>query len=79
MIRNARFRASYFEADGAVRFRPKLRRIALRTLLGRSTNLGKAELALAADFLSGLVATDPAARLTARAALDHPWLDPRRG
>ena len=74
MIEAARFRASYFESDGALRFRPGIRPASLREKLRRRTTLRGGALDLAEDFLGALLQVDPAARPTAAAALAHPWL-----
>ena len=74
MIEAARFRASYFESDGALRFRPEIRATSLREKLRRRTTLRGPALDLAEDFLNTLLQVDPAARPTAAALLAHPWL-----
>jgi serine/threonine protein kinase len=73
MVRSALFRAAYFEEDGALRFRPKVRRTSLRAPLRRVKGLAETELESVLDFLTRLLAIDPQARLTAEAALEHPW------
>ena len=74
MIATAKYRASYFEPDGAHRFRPAIRRISLRERLRRATKLRGSALGNTADFLHQLLAIDPATRGTAATAPDHPWL-----
>ena len=74
MIETARFRASYFESDGALRFRPEIRATSLREKLRRRTAMRGPELDLTQDFLESLLQIDPAARPTAAAVLAHPWL-----
>lgn len=72
MVEAGRYRASYFEADGELRFRPVLRPIRLRDRL-RRVELARSERAVAADFLRCVLAVDPSQRPTAAAALRHPW------
>ena len=74
MIQKALYRAAYLEADGALRFRPVIRRISLQALVRRRTKLPAKDTEVAADFLARLLAVDPADRPTASAALAHPWL-----
>ena len=78
MIAAAHYRGSYFEPDGAPRFRPTIRRVTLRERLRRATKLRGSDLENAADFLRQLLAIDPATRGTATAALHHPWLSMTR-
>ena len=78
MIQAARFRASYFEEDGAPRFRPAIRRTSLRALVRRLGKLPAEEAETASDFLTSLLAVDPSARSSASLALTHPWLAPSR-
>ena len=77
LIAAANYRASYFEPDGALRFRPTIRRVTLRERLRRNKTLSAPARAEAADFLHRLLAPDPASRGTAAAALDDPWLRAR--
>ena len=74
MIRAGRFRASYFEEDGTPRFRPALRRVSLRDRLRRSCTLRGQALDNAIDFLECCLTINPLQRITANAALAHPWL-----
>jgi serine/threonine protein kinase len=74
LIENGRFRASYFEPDGAVRFRPEIRRVSLRDRVRRRCALRGASLGAAVDFIGGLLRLDPAERPSAAAAAGHPWL-----
>lgn len=77
-IDSAQYRASYFEPDGAVRFRPAIRRISLAERLRRTSPLDTAARAATAAFLRPLLTIDPAIRSTAAAALAHPWLSGKR-
>ena len=74
MIQTALYRAAYLEEDGALRFRPTIRRTSLQALVRRLTKLPAKETEVAADFLTSLLAVDPSARASASAALAHPWL-----
>ncbi len=74
LVQEARYRASYFEADGALRFRPEVKSVSIRVRLRRETKLRGAELDSTADFLSGLLQMDKAARIAAPDALKHNWL-----
>jgi len=74
MIESARYRASYFEKDGALRFRPALSRASLRDRLRRASILRGRALDLATDFLKHCLTIDPAKRFSPAAALVHPWL-----
>ena len=74
MIKAGRFRASYFEEDGMPRFRPALRQVSLRNLLRRSCKLRGRALDTAMDFLKRCLTIDPSQRITAGAALAHPWM-----
>ena len=74
MIKAGRFRASYFEEDGAPRFRPVVPRVSLRDQLRRSGKVGGAALDHAIDFLERCLTIDPSQRITAAAALAHPWV-----
>lgn len=74
MVQSVRYRASYFEEDGTLRFQPKLRRASLRDRLRRAPSLKARPLDLAADFLDHLLKIDPALRPTAQQALAHLWL-----
>jgi serine/threonine protein kinase len=67
----ARYRGSYFEPDGALRFRPAIRRTTLSERLRRSITLTASERAEAAAFVHRLLTIDPAVRSTAVAALAH--------
>jgi len=77
MIKVGRFRASYFEEDGTPRFRPALRRVLLRDRLRRSCKLRGRALDTAMDFLERCLTIDPLQRITAEAALAHPWFSVR--
>ncbi len=74
LIASGRYRASYFEADGAVRFRPEIRPISLRDRLRRRSVLRGAALSVVVDFLRCLLRLDPAERPSAAGALGHRWL-----
>lgn len=69
-----RFRAAYFEADGELRFRPKVPARSLRTRIRRHTTLRGAALDLATDFLQRLLQVRPEARCSAAELLGHPWV-----
>ena len=73
-IATARYRASYFEDDGALRFRPIIRRVSLQALVRRLTKLRDSEAETTVDFLSRLLAVNPAERPSASDALAHAWL-----
>ena len=75
LLEGARYRASFFEPDGAPRFRPAVRRVSLRERLRRGCDLRGPALDLACDFLSGLLRLDPAERPAVVAALGHAWLE----
>ena len=80
MIQTSLYRAAYFESDGALRFRPAIRRTSLHALVRRLTKMPLKESEAAADFFTGLLAVDSSARVSASAALAHPWLGkPARG
>ena len=70
MVNSACFRAGYFEADGTLRFRPKIRRCPLSSRLGKVAR----DTPHAHDFLASLLTVDPAARASVARALEHPWL-----
>ena len=74
MVKSARYRSSYFENNGDLRFRPRVGPVSLRDRLRRCTPLRKTPLDLATDFLARLLSVDPNVRPTAAAALAHPWL-----
>jgi serine/threonine protein kinase len=74
MIAGAHFRGSYFEPDGALRFRPTIRRTTIGERLRRRSTLTAPARAEAAAFFQQLLTIDPAIRSTAAAALEHPWL-----
>ena len=74
MVQSARFRASYFEEDGALRFRPVLAHVSLRNRLRRVPGLKGRALDLAIDFLQRALTIDPAQRPSARSALAHEWI-----
>ena len=74
MIDSARFRGSYFENDGALRFRPTVGRASLRDRLRRGSTLRGRSLDLATDFLKGCLTIEGARRFTPTAGLAHPWL-----
>ena len=67
----ARYRGSYFEPDGALRFRPAIRRTTLSERIRRRSTLTPSERAEAAAFVRRLLTIDPAVRYTAAAALAH--------
>ncbi len=75
LVQDARYRASYFEPDGALRFRPTIRTVSIRERLRRATELRGAELDSTADFLSGLLQMDRALRINAADAVRHDWLN----
>ena len=58
MIESARYRASYFEKDGALRFRPAFPRASLRDRLRRASILRGRALDLATDFLKHCLTID---------------------
>jgi serine/threonine protein kinase len=66
--------ASFFEPDGAVRFRPEIRRVSLRDRVRRRCPLRGPALGSAVDFIASLVRLDPTQRPSAAAALQHEWL-----
>ena len=74
MIASAEYRASSFEADGVLRFRPLVRRTSLEERLRRETTLTGSYLVEAGDFLGQLLMIDPRERVPAEAALQHPWV-----
>ena len=74
MIKAGRFRASYLEEDGMPRFRPPVRRVLLRNRLRRSCKVRGRALDTAMDFLERCLTIDPSQRITAGAALAHPWM-----
>jgi serine/threonine protein kinase len=74
MIESARFRASYFDKDGVLRFQPTVARASLRDRLRRSSILRRNALERATDFLKHCLTIDPAKRFTPAAALAHPWM-----
>ena len=78
LLDDARYRQSFFESDGALRFRPEIRRVSLRERLRRGSTLRGRALDLAVDFLASLLRLDPAGRPTPAAALAHPWLSTRQ-
>lgn len=75
LVETARFKLAYFEEDGEIRFRPRVPWIPLRSRWpkGRRGMAWKQEREFK-DLLEKLLRIDPAARLTADAALEHPWL-----
>ena len=75
LVQDARYRASYFETDGALRFRPEIKPVSIRERLRRATELRAAELDSTADFLSGLLQMDSALRISAADAVRHDWLN----
>lgn len=77
LLGSAKYRDSYFENDGELRFRPVIRRDSLRSRLRRQTSLTGKDLEGAADFLGRLLVPDPTDRLDAAGALAHPWLSER--
>ena len=79
LIASARFRDSYFDSAGALRFDAKVRRAPLISRLRRATKLGESDLESAAEFLAGLLVLDPSRRTTAGVLLEHPWLISGRG
>ena len=76
LVRDSSYRASYFEADGALRFRPEIKPVPIRERLRRGTGLRGMELDSTADFLSGVLQMDRAGRSSAANALRHDWLSP---
>ena len=74
LVESGCFRASYFEPDGAVRFRAEIPRVSLRDRIRRRCALRGEALGAAVDFIGSLVRLDPAGRPSAAAALGHPWL-----
>jgi hypothetical protein len=74
LIEGARYRDSFLEPDGALRFRPAIRRVSLRERLRRGSDLRGPALDGACDFLLGLLQVDPHARPTVAAAREHAWL-----
>lgn len=74
LTEGARYRDSFLEPDGAVRFRPAIRRVSLRERLRRGSDLRGLALDGACDFLTGLLQLDPPARPTVAAAREHDWL-----
>ncbi len=74
LVTDARFRNSFFEDDGEIRFRPRVGRLGVRERLRRATSLRGKVLDETADFLSGLLTLDPANRPDASRALEHPWV-----
>jgi serine/threonine protein kinase len=74
LVESGCYRASYFEADGAIRFRPEIRFVPLRDRLRRRCPLRGEALGCAVDFLETLLRLDPPRRPTAAAALEHAWL-----
>lgn len=74
MVKAGRFRASYFEEDGTPRFRPVFRCISLRDRLRRGCKLRGRMLDSAIDFLECCLRIGPSKRITADAALAHPWV-----
>ena len=76
MIDSARYRASYFDEDGVLRFRPTLVGTSLRDRVRRRSILRGEGLDLATHFLKCCLTIDPGERFTAAEALSHPWLSP---
>jgi serine/threonine protein kinase len=74
-IAAARYRSSYFEPDGELRFRPAIRRTTIRERLRRGSTLTASERAEAAGFIRQLLTIDPAVRATATAALAHSFVN----
>lgn len=74
LVQGARYRESYFETDGALRFRPEIKPVPIRERLRRATKLRGADLDSTADFLSSMLQMDKAARMSAEAATRHAWL-----
>ncbi len=74
MIASAQYRASYFEDDGALRFRPLVHRTSVEERLRREAKLTGRGLREAGDFLRRLLRADSAERATAAEALQHPWM-----
>jgi hypothetical protein len=68
-IAAARYRGSYFEPDGALRFQPGIRHTSLSERLRRSITLTASDRAEAAAFVDQLLTIDPAIRSTAAVAL----------
>jgi serine/threonine protein kinase len=74
MISSAKYRATYFEADGEHRFRPVIRRVSIRERLRNASHLRGKALDGATGFICALVQLDPSERASADVALAHPWL-----
>ncbi len=74
LIESACFRGSFFEADGALRFRPDVPRVSLSERLRTESPLRGRALEGAYDFLSILLRLDPAERPEVAAARGHDWL-----
>lgn len=74
LLEGAKYRASYFEDDGELRFRPVVTQVSLRDLLRSQTSLIGEVLDSATDFLSRLLELDPAHRAGVAEALAHPWI-----
>lgn len=72
------YRASYFEPDGALRFQPEIRRRTIRERLRREAGMTGGDLDQATNFLRGLLALNPAERMSAEIALSDPWLEARK-
>lgn len=75
LVQDARYRASYFEPDGSLRFGPKIKPVTIRERLRRATELRGVELDSTAEFLSGLLQMDSALRINAADAVRHDWLN----
>lgn len=74
LVQSSQYRSSYFEADGALRFRPEIKSVTIRERLRRSTQLRGADLSSTADFLAGLLKMDKTERRSASDCLLHDWL-----
>jgi serine/threonine protein kinase len=74
LTQGALYCSSYFEEDGALRFRPEVRHISLRERLRRQSPLRGEALQLSVDLLRQLLCIRSEGRPDAQTALSHPWL-----
>lgn len=74
MVKSARYRGSYFEGDGELRFRPSVVKASLRDRLRRNSSLRGEALSLAIDLVRRCLTIEAHKRITAGSALSHPWL-----
>lgn len=70
MVRASCYRGGYFENDGTLRFRPKIRNCPLSIRLGHVARTDSN----ACDFLASLLTVDSTSRPSVSRALEHPWL-----